>query len=71
MAKNSVRLPIQSLNPIGLPSDKSLSCFTKPNISIGVEKAECAGGEFTSKPSLTRRILATSAVTFFAGNMPP
>ena len=39
MAMNSTGLPMQILNPTGLPSDSSRSWATKPIISIGVEKA--------------------------------
>ena len=36
---NSIGLPMQILNPTGLPPDSSRSCATKPIISRGVENA--------------------------------
>ncbi len=36
MAKNSLRFPIQSLNPTGFPSERSRSLFKKLRSPVGV-----------------------------------
>ena len=41
------------------------------NSSRGLEKAVCPGGESTSWPIGTSRILAISAVSLAAGSIPP
>ena len=71
IAKNSSFRPIQSLKPIGLPSDNSRSSFTNNNSSLGVEKALWDGGDITSAPIGTCLILDISSVTFAAGKIPP
>ena len=71
MARNSRRLPTQSLKPIGLPPDFSRSNWTNSINSKGVENAECPGGELTSCPIGTPRISAISLVSLAAGRIPP
>ena len=71
IARNSRRLPMQSLNPIGLPSESFLSWATNCIRPTGVEKELWVAGEITSLPMGTLRIFEISSLTFIAGRIPP
>jgi hypothetical protein len=71
MDRNSVRAPMHSLNPTGLPPESLRNVAMKSMNSVGVLNALCAGGETTVRPIGTPRVAAISALTFFPGNTPP
>ena len=69
--RNSVRAPIQSLNPTGFPPERLRSVATKSISSRGVLNAVCAGGDTTVWPTGTPRVSAISGVTLGPGSTPP
>ena len=62
---------MHSLKPTGLPADSRRSSTMKFISSMGVVKAEWLDGEMQSRPSVTSRVAAISAVTLAAGSTPP
>ena len=71
MAKNSYLRPTHNLNPTGFPPLRPLSLTIKSSSPLGVLNSLCPGGEITSSPILTNRILAISGDTLAAGSTPP
>src|SRR5882757_915806 len=69
--RNSVRAPMHSLNPIGLPPDSLRRVAMNWTNSVGVENALCAGGDTTVLPIGTPRVAAISALTLAPGSTPP
>jgi len=70
-ARNSTRYPTHSLNPTGLPPERSRSRATNSSSPSSVENVECAGGEITVCHGVTPRIAAISSETFGPGSTPP
>jgi hypothetical protein len=58
--QNSVRAPMHSLIPTGLPPNNRRSTAMNCKNSVGVENALCAGGETTVRPIGTSRVAAIS-----------
>ena len=71
IAMNSQLWPMHSLNPAGLPPERSRIRAIISSNPRGVEKAECAAGEMQSCPIGTPRMAEISAETLAAGSTPP